>query len=306
MVEQEAESVARELAAEPSVSLIALADARKEMDDIAMKAQVRTPESRRPTTSLALKDVLPQFLRAISNLFIQRLVWPLISTWQFLRAILVQIHEIVSIPKATKCCTNRVTLCVLSKHTVVFFSGYAVHAERLLLPRHAQATLGVLYTESPPTHNANVATDEPIVLGMVEKLADGKVIEKIQEVLPSPVQPTSTRLDISHNDVNVAVSAEAALASSEATLAPPTVPAMPADHLQRNAGGVSNRTELPEVRVRTTGWMSPFAHSVQLLGAASVEDGAKLFPVAPCPKRCQRHAPLETWYISFTPPRPMC
>lgn len=42
MVEQEAESVARELAGEPSVSLLALADARKEMDDIAMKAQVRT------------------------------------------------------------------------------------------------------------------------------------------------------------------------------------------------------------------------------------------------------------------------
>lgn len=42
MVEQEAESVARELAGEPSLSLLALADARKEMDDIAMKAQVRT------------------------------------------------------------------------------------------------------------------------------------------------------------------------------------------------------------------------------------------------------------------------
>lgn len=41
MVEQEAESVARELAGEPSLSLLALADARKEMDDIAMKAQVR-------------------------------------------------------------------------------------------------------------------------------------------------------------------------------------------------------------------------------------------------------------------------
>lgn len=40
MVEQEAESVARELASEPSLSLLALADARKEMDDIAMKAQV--------------------------------------------------------------------------------------------------------------------------------------------------------------------------------------------------------------------------------------------------------------------------
>lgn len=40
MVEQEAESVARELAGEPSLSLLALADARKEMDDIAMKAQV--------------------------------------------------------------------------------------------------------------------------------------------------------------------------------------------------------------------------------------------------------------------------
>eukprot|EP00752_Nemacystus_decipiens_P009407 g8410.t1 len=39
MVEQEAESVARELAGEPSSSLLALADARKEMDDIAMKAQ---------------------------------------------------------------------------------------------------------------------------------------------------------------------------------------------------------------------------------------------------------------------------
>lgn len=42
MVEKEAESVARELAREPSLSLLALADARKEMDDIAMKAQVRT------------------------------------------------------------------------------------------------------------------------------------------------------------------------------------------------------------------------------------------------------------------------
>ena len=41
MVEQEAESVARELAGEPSLSLLALADARKEMDDVAMKAQVR-------------------------------------------------------------------------------------------------------------------------------------------------------------------------------------------------------------------------------------------------------------------------
>eukprot|EP00903_Cladosiphon_okamuranus_P011049 g10434.t1 len=39
MVEHEAESVARELAGEPSLSLLALADARKEMDDIAMKAQ---------------------------------------------------------------------------------------------------------------------------------------------------------------------------------------------------------------------------------------------------------------------------
>lgn len=41
MVEKEAEKVARELAGEPSLSLLALADARKEMDDIAMKAQVR-------------------------------------------------------------------------------------------------------------------------------------------------------------------------------------------------------------------------------------------------------------------------
>lgn len=40
MVTQEAEAVARELAGEPSLSLLALADARKEMDDIAMRAQV--------------------------------------------------------------------------------------------------------------------------------------------------------------------------------------------------------------------------------------------------------------------------
>lgn len=41
MVEQEAERVARELAEEPSSSLLALHDARREMDDIAMRAQVR-------------------------------------------------------------------------------------------------------------------------------------------------------------------------------------------------------------------------------------------------------------------------
>lgn len=40
MVEQEAERVARELAEEPSSSLLALSDARRQMDDMAMKAQV--------------------------------------------------------------------------------------------------------------------------------------------------------------------------------------------------------------------------------------------------------------------------
>lgn len=40
LVEQEAERVARELAEEPSSSLLALSDARREMDDMAMKAQV--------------------------------------------------------------------------------------------------------------------------------------------------------------------------------------------------------------------------------------------------------------------------
>lgn len=42
LVEQEAERVARELAEEPSSSLLALSDARREMDDMAMKAQVAT------------------------------------------------------------------------------------------------------------------------------------------------------------------------------------------------------------------------------------------------------------------------
>lgn len=41
MVEREAETVARELAGAPTASLLALVDARKEMDDVAMKAQVR-------------------------------------------------------------------------------------------------------------------------------------------------------------------------------------------------------------------------------------------------------------------------
>ncbi|CAM9141858.1 unnamed protein product [Ectocarpus sp. 6 AP-2014] len=39
MVEKEAETVARELASAPTASLLALVDARKEMDDVAMKAQ---------------------------------------------------------------------------------------------------------------------------------------------------------------------------------------------------------------------------------------------------------------------------
>ncbi|CAM9609020.1 unnamed protein product [Ectocarpus sp. 4 AP-2014] len=39
MVEKEAETVARELAGAPTASLLALVDARKEMDDVAMKAQ---------------------------------------------------------------------------------------------------------------------------------------------------------------------------------------------------------------------------------------------------------------------------
>lgn len=42
MVDQEARSVASELAGEPPVSLLALTVARKEMDDMAMKAQVHT------------------------------------------------------------------------------------------------------------------------------------------------------------------------------------------------------------------------------------------------------------------------
>lgn len=42
MVEKEAETVARELAGAPTASLLALVGARKDMDDVAMKAQVRT------------------------------------------------------------------------------------------------------------------------------------------------------------------------------------------------------------------------------------------------------------------------
>lgn len=41
LVEQEAERVARELAEEPSSSLLALSEARREMDDMAIKAQVK-------------------------------------------------------------------------------------------------------------------------------------------------------------------------------------------------------------------------------------------------------------------------
>lgn len=40
MLEEEMVIVVRELADEPSPSLLALADARKEMDDMAMRAQV--------------------------------------------------------------------------------------------------------------------------------------------------------------------------------------------------------------------------------------------------------------------------
>ncbi|CAM9986890.1 unnamed protein product [Scytosiphon promiscuus] len=148
MVEQEAESVARELAAEPSMSLIALADARKEMDEIAMKAQ---------------------------------------------------------------------------------------------------ATLGVLYTQTPLTHDANVATDEISALEIVGKLPDGKATGEIVEVSPPPTRPSGTFKDISSYE-KVALPADAmrASGSDEIILAPPTPPPMPTDEQHPESEGVLNKAELPE------------------------------------------------------------
>ena len=54
LVEQEAERVARELAEEPSSSLLALSDARREMDDMAIKAQVPVREAHLCDTAVFL------------------------------------------------------------------------------------------------------------------------------------------------------------------------------------------------------------------------------------------------------------
>lgn len=47
MLDEEVETVVRELTREPSPSLLALSDARQDMDDAAMRAQVRVEEQRR-------------------------------------------------------------------------------------------------------------------------------------------------------------------------------------------------------------------------------------------------------------------
>ena len=74
LVEQEAERVARELAEEPSSSLLALSDARREMDDMAMKAQVTTLILLRFMGKYLLRRYTGKVMRSFVVLFVSPFV----------------------------------------------------------------------------------------------------------------------------------------------------------------------------------------------------------------------------------------
>lgn len=232
MVEQEAESVARELAGEPSLSLLALADARKEMDDIAMKAQVRRVQPSQQLPSKVRHS--PRLRRSKVRGRRHYLLCVSISGW--LTSLSTSVfREQFNLVVGVGVCITDVDVC----------------------SHRAQATLGVLYAQPPLTQDANVATDGTMVIRVVEPVPEGKKVEESVEGWPSPGGSANASVDVSLNDGNAPMSAEApgvdAVGGETPLTAPPVVVSTNNQQQQQQQGKASDlpdATDAPEVRAQ--------------------------------------------------------
>lgn len=115
----------------------------------------------------------------------------------------------------------------------------------------AQATLGVLYAQPPLTHDANVATDGIMALGVVEPVAEGKKVEESFEGLPSPGDSANASVDVALNDVNAAMSVETVgvgrVAGETILAAPPVLVPIGEQQQQGEGDDLPGVTELSAV-----------------------------------------------------------
>lgn len=142
----------------------------------------------------------------------------------------------------------------------------------------AQATLGVLYAQPPLTQDANVATDGTLVVGVVERVPEGKKVEGSIHGLPSPGGSATVSVDVSLNDANVAMSVEAPGVDGvggETLLAPPPAMVSTDDRQQQQqqqgkAGDLPHVMEVPEVIIHVGKQLVPHHWSFEFAAVCAL------------------------------------